>query len=149
MDDTTTPNHSAPAAGSTETAGAPIDDRDPCVPRRFKIDPKGGGRPRGSKNHKTIMREVANERHTIQMAGTRRRMTTLELVILTLRQLALDEGKPRALDLFFELQSKYRPEPIKSGGYIVAPAPMSPEDWIREQMELNKTRMPPEDYKGD
>jgi hypothetical protein len=108
---------------------------------------RNGGRPRGSKNHKTIIRKIANERHTVRINGKRRRVSTLELALHTLGELAF-EGKPRAIDHYIQFLDRYRPDPLPGGAYAIAPAKMSPEEWIRDQMEKNKTRKPPEDYKG-
>ena len=61
----------------------------PPTRRRFKKSGNSKGRPKGSKNRKTIVKAVANEMHTVAENGKHRRRSTLDLVLLSLRNLAL------------------------------------------------------------
>ena len=119
----------------------------PPMQRRFKGSGNPRGRPKGAKNRKTIVRTVANEMHTLIENGTRRRLSTLELVMLRLRNMALEGKNVRAFDELHRLIKAYGPqEADKRHGVLVAPALLTDEEWIAEQEELNKTRKrPPED----
>ena len=114
--------------------------------RRFKGSGNPRGRPKGAKNRKTIIRTVANEMHTLVENGTCRRLSTLELVMLRLRNMALEGNNVRAFDELHRLIKAYGPqEADKIHGVLVAPAEISNEEWIAEQEERNKTRTKPED----
>ena len=90
---------------------------------RFKKCGNSKGRPRGSKNRKTIVKEVASEMHSVTENGKRRRLSTLDLVLLRLRNMALEGNNVRAFNEFHRLDKAYRPqvagEPL---GYIVLSA---------------------------
>lgn len=122
--------------------------RNPPTYRRFKESGNSKGRPKGSKNRKTIVREVASEMHTVIENGEQRRRSTLELVLLRLRNMALEAKNMRAFDEMQKLLKAYEIEdPEGRYGYLVVPAPMSAEEWMAEQEELNKTRKPPPGYR--
>ncbi len=102
----------------------------PPVKNRFKLKQTGNGRgrPLGSKNRKTIVREIANEMHAVTEDGQRRRRPTLELVLLALRNLAA-EGNVRAFRAYNKNLAKYEPQDSRRKyGYLVMPAPISLED---------------------
>ena len=92
----------------------------PPMKRRFKKCGNSKGRPRGSKNRKTIVKAVASEMHSVTENGKRRRLSTLQLVLLRLRNMALEDKNVRAFNEFHRLDKAYRPqvagEPL---GYIV------------------------------
>ena len=138
---------------SVQDEGAP-----PCAPgagpgqprmeRRFKDFGNPTGRPKGSKNRKTILREIANETHVVRDSGKRRELTTLELVLLRLRNKAIEGKDRRAYKELHRLCQLYQPQrPKGQCGVMVAPAEMSPEEWVARQEELNKTRERPSGYK--
>jgi len=70
--------------------------------------------------------------------GKRRSRTTLELVFLALRNLALS-GNPRAIKVYWRYLAKYQPPPGQQGGYVLAPAPLSieespfPVEYVKEE----------------
>lgn len=110
--------------------------RNPPMIRRFKDDSGNSkGRPKGSKNHKTIMREIAAEIHTVVEDGKHRRRSTLELMLLALRNRAA-QGDVRAIGEFQKYMAKYGQQTNRSqGGYLIAPAPMTEEEAIKEAEE--------------
>ena len=121
--------------------------RNPPKERRFKTSGNPKGRPKGSKNRKTIVRSVADEMHSVQENGKRRRLSTLELVLLRLRNLALQGDNVRAFDEIHRLAKAYQPQQENDNvGYLVVPAPMTEEEYAAEQEERNKTRKPPPGY---
>jgi hypothetical protein len=115
----------------------------PPMIRRFKSGDSGNrrGRLRGSKNRKTIVREIANEMHTLTEDGGRRRRSTLELMLLALRNRAA-EGNARAFREYQKYLAKFEPQETHSNvGVLVAPAGMTPEEAIAEGEKANeKTR---------
>lgn len=123
-----TANVDQPAAAENQVG----DDNTPMI-RRFK-DESGNlkGRPPGSKNHKTIMREIAKEMHTVVEDGKQRSRSTLELMLLALRNRAV-QGDVRAIDEIQKYMAKYGQQTNRTqGGYLVAPAPMTQEEAIEE-----------------
>ncbi len=117
----------------------------PPLIRRFKVGQSGNrrGRPRGSKNRKTIVRGIVKEMHTVTEDGQQRSRSTLELMLLALRNRAA-EGNVRGFRAYTKYLAKYEPQETGSKlGYLVAPAEMTPEEWMAEQEELNKHRKRP------
>ena len=119
----------------------------PPTRRRFKKSGNLKGRPKGAKNRKTIVKAVANEMHTLIEDGKRRRRSTLDLVLLRLRNMALAEGNDRAFEELHRLIKAYQPQETNDdAGYLVVPAEMTQEEWVARQEELNKHRKRPSGY---
>lgn len=129
-----------------------------CTPplvRRFKSGQSGNrkGRPRGSRNRKTIIREIAQQSHTISEHGKECRRTVLEMMLLALRNLAL-EGNVRAMRAYEDHLNEFEPQDSSSKyGCMVAPAALSPGEWVAEQERLNAERkcplMPTDDRESE
>ncbi len=117
--------------------------RKPPMERRFKKSGNSKGRPTGSKNRKTIVKEVANEMHSVIENGKRRKLSTLSLVLFSLRNMALEGKKVQAFKEFHRLNKVYQPQATTDVGYLVVPAEMTPEEWMAEQREKNKHRKRP------
>ena len=99
---------------------------------RFKHGRSGNpkGRPPGRKSRKKIVEEIANEMHWIDEGGRRRRRSTLELVLLFLRNRSLD-GNARAFRTYYALLEKYEPQHSRPGtGFLLAPEPVTMEEFI-------------------
>ncbi len=125
----------SPETDSPEIPDYTVGYGNPPLKGRFKEGQSGNrrGRPRGSKNRKTIVREIANEAHAVTEDGQRRQRSTLELILLTLRNRAA-EGDVRAFRAYTKYLAKFEPQETHSkGGYLVVPAEMTPEEWIRDQ----------------
>lgn len=119
----------------------------PPTRRRFKKSGNSKGRPKGSKNRKTIVNAVANEMHSVTENGKHRRLSTLGLVLLRLRNMVLEDGNGRAFEELHRLIKAYQPQATHDGaGYLVVAAEMTQEEWVAEQMEKNKHRKPPPGY---
>ena len=111
----------------------------PPLTRRFKSGQSGNrrGRPRGSKNCKTIVREIANEMHTVTEDGRLRRRSILEFMLLALRNRGA-EGDVPAFRAFRKYLAKYDPRETDSKlGYIVLSADVTPEEAIAEGETAN------------
>jgi len=111
----------------------------PPLTRRFKSGRSGNrrGRPRGSKNCKTIVREIANEMHAVTEDGRLRRRSILEFMLLALRNRAA-EGDVRAFRAYKKYLAKFDPRETDSKlGYIVLSADVTPEEAIAEGEKAN------------
>ncbi len=125
----------------------PVGYGKPPMKRRFKKSGNSKGRPKGSKNRKTIVKAVANEMHSVLENGKHRRLSTLDLVLLRLRNMALEEGNDRAFEELHRLIKAYQPQATHDGaGCLVVSAEMTQEEWVADQMEKNKHRKPPPGY---
>ncbi len=105
---------------------------------RFKPGRSGHrkGRPKGAEGRKGIVEKIASEVHRVNEGGRSGRRTTFELVILTLRDLAL-KGDVRAHDEVHRLLKKYGPqEPDQPAGYIIAPETMPMAEWEKYAQEV-------------
>ena len=112
--------------------------RKPPTRRRFKKSGNPKGRPKGSKNRKTIVRTVANEMHKVLENGKRRRRSTLELVLLRLRNMVLEDKNVRAFEELHRLTKTYQPqEADDSLGYLVVSAGLTAEEAIRHAEKRN------------
>lgn len=106
----------------------------------------------GGLNKKTIVRQVAMEKHSVIEGGKRRRRTTVELMVLTLRNMAIANHPRGALREFLKWAERAHPKDGWTGGIMVASAYIEPEEWVAELMEENLTRKPPpgiEDIKNE
>jgi len=111
----------------------------PPTIRRFKQGQSGNprGRPRGSKNRKTIVRQIAEEMHTVAEDGQRRRRSTLELMLLALRNRSL-EGDVRAFRALRKFLARFEPQDTPSKlGYLVVPGVMTEEEFLKEIEKSN------------
>ncbi|NQV43938.1 MAG: hypothetical protein HQ501_03475 [Rhodospirillales bacterium] len=109
----------------------------PPTRRRFKKSGNPNGRPKGSKNRKMIIKEIANEMHNVGQDG--QRQSILNLVLRQLRNMALGGKNDRAFAEYHRLLQAYQPEVVGGdAGCLVAPAELTPEEWIMEQTIRNK-----------
>ena len=106
---------------------------------RFKPGRSGNprGRPKGAVDRKTIVERVFLARHTVIEHGKRRQRTVLELVLLALRNRAID-GNSKAFSKFHDLFERYGPQDTRvEGAYIFMPEPLSVEE---QQQEMQRVR---------
>jgi len=116
------------------------------VPTRwvFRESFNPDGRPKGSKNRKTILREIAHQQYQVTQNGIKRKMSLLQIVVMSLCKKAMEGPGSQAAKEYERLMDQYDPEAThENAGYIVVPAYISPEDWIARELEKNKTRKPP------
>jgi len=116
----------------------------PPMKRRFKDCGNAKGRPKRSKNRKTIVKEIANEMHALSENGKPKQRSTLALILLQLRNLVMAGKNPRAFDEWHRFVKIFQPEATREDvGYLVVPAPVSPLEWIRRQEDNNRFSISP------
>lgn len=104
---------------------------------------RAGGRPKGAIGEKAIVREIAGERHKIRKNGKSAKVTTYELLLKSMRNLAMSADL-RAAKWLSDYERRKIGDPDESGQWLVVPAPMSEERWIKEQMVRAKFATNPE-----
>lgn len=89
------------------------------------------GRPKGSKNRKTIVRNIASKRHTVTINGQQQQLTVLEALILKLQYAAIEKGG-RAQREHQRLLKKYdvQQDEAQRYGVLVTPPEMTPEEFM-------------------
>lgn len=90
------------------------------------------GRPKGSKNMKTIVQEIANERHAFTEDGVTEKLPVSELLLKILQRKAC-VGDLKAIKLLDKVREKFDATPAANEqiGYLVVP----------EQVDLNNTTL--------
>ena len=124
------PIASAPKPTSAERATG---YKSPPRQHSFKKGTSGNprGRPKGSRGKRKIAENILLERHEVIENGVTKVRTTLELILLSLRQQAF-EGDTRAAKSMQVIEEKYGPqEPDKRAGVLVVPGRVTQEEWDR------------------
>lgn len=106
----------------------------PPKEHRFKKGKSGNpkGRPKGAQGRAKVARKVLWEQHVVRETNRRVTRTTIELVVLTLRQLAF-AGNNRAFKVMQQLEADYDPQkPKKRAGLLVVPGRLTPESWEQQ-----------------
>lgn len=106
----------------------------PPVATRFKNGRSGNpaGRPRKAKGLRAVAERVlgAVQRLTGQPKGARVRYTTLEVVVMTLKQRAA-AGDPKAGAVYTDYVDRYgrQEHPGREVGFLMVPEVLSEEEW--------------------
>ena len=114
---------------------------------QFKKGQSGNprGRPRKRRGQATIAARVLGkiQRLAGQPRGDRVRYTSLELIAMTLKQLAA-AGNHRAAALYTRASARFGRQPTEDNqvGYLIVPAPLTKEEWIAKYAPKDE---PPED----
>ena len=115
----------------------------PPAHRRFgRGQKRAAGRPKGAIGEKAIVQKIAGELHKIQQNGQAIEVNTIELLLISMRNLAMS-GDLRAAKWLTDHRARINPDPDQ-GGYLVVPEGSPPDKWIEKQMFLNKFRVDPE-----
>ena len=112
--------------------------RNPPQHTRFQPGQSGNprGRPRDAKGWKQIVARIANEMHWVVEEGSRRRRSTLELILLQLRNL-MAQGNDQAFRAYHNLFARYSPQETKTHrGYLIVPEQLTLEEWQREMVKV-------------
>ena len=111
----------------------------PPAHRQFGRDQKrAGGRPKGAIGEKAIVQKLAGELHKIQQNGQSIEVNTIESLFISMRNLAMG-GDLRAAKWLSDYRARITPDP-DNGGYLVVPEVMPVQQFIEQQMFLNKFR---------
>lgn len=105
--------------------------------------PRATGRPKGAIGEKTIVQKIAGELHDVTQNRTSKRVSTYELLLITMRGLAM-AGDLRASKWMTQYCLKTMPENDGNYGYLVVPETMSAEMWIEQARKHNETATNPE-----
>jgi len=100
------------------------------------------GRPTGSQNRKKIIARVMGEMHVMREYGKRRRCSTLELILMSLRNRAA-EGEVRAFQALHDWLERFEPRPpTQPVGYLVVPEqPLDKEKFLQQLAEHQRALM--------
>lgn len=130
---------------SSTTDGERTGYRKPPRHSRFKKSGNPKGRPRGAKNRKTILKLIANEKHSVRLNGTHQERSTLDIVLIVLKRLALKDNNVRAFNELHRLMKTYDPEIRNETNFcLVVPETLSPAEWEeaerKRMIEVEKQR---------
>jgi hypothetical protein len=115
----------------------------PPIHSQFGHDQKrAAGRPNGAIGEKAIVQKVASERHKVQQNGQAIEVNTIELLLISMRNLAMN-GDLRAVKWLTDYLARILPD-SGEGAFLVVPETMPPEKWTEREMFLNKFRTDPE-----
>jgi hypothetical protein len=98
---------------------------------------KNTSKPHGdievTKSKKEILRAIAAQSHKVTENGQQRRISTLDLIVLSLRNKALQGNNMRATNEFHRLLNKYDLKfENEECGYLLVPADLTYEEFIAE-----------------
>lgn len=89
------------------------------------------GRPKGAQGKRKIAEKVLFEEHDVVEGGRIVRHTTLELILIALRNEACT-GNSRAYKAFEKLDADYDPQkPAVKSGSLVVPGRLTKESWVK------------------
>lgn len=103
----------------------------PPAAHQFKKGKSGNprGRPKGAKGKRQIVEKVLLERHDVVEHGRKVQYTTLELILIMLRDKSF-EGNTPAFKELEKIAAKYVPQlPARRAGYLGVPRRLSMNVW--------------------
>ena len=112
--------------------------RPPTNKRFGRGQKRSVGRPKGALGEKTIAQNVAHELHDLKQQGVAKRVTTYELLLVTMRGLAMTANL-YAVKWLSEFSARRNIEPERRCGFLVVPQTLTPEEW-KAQMERHNAR---------
>jgi hypothetical protein len=124
---------------SAEDRGYEVGHGKPPKEHRFKKGQSGNprGRRKGSTSRRKIVHDIANEMNSVNVGGKPMRHSTIELVLMMLRNMAMN-GDLRSATFVETLIDRYSSRPSDGeGAYLVVPETLSPEEWIEDAKRRN------------
>jgi hypothetical protein len=116
----------------------------PPVNRQFgRGQKRAQGRPKGAVGEKAIVLKIAGELHEVTENGEKTQVTTYELLLKSMRNLAMSADLRAAKWLSNYLRPKI-PEPDDSVGFLVVPETMPPHQFTEQMMLRNRFAANPE-----
>lgn len=120
----------------------------PPEEHQFKKGQSGNpsGRPKGAKGKRQIAERVLLETHEVVEGDRKVQRTTLELILLTLRNKSF-EGSNRAFKDLEKLAAKYDPQPpTQRAGILLVPGHLTMEEWsARYEAKNDPTQYDPDE----
>jgi hypothetical protein len=145
MDET---EEGAGPSGPTEKSTYEVGYGKPPRHSRFKPGRSGNpkGRPKGAMGCKAIVERVLLTPHMVVEQGKPQQRTGLELVLLALRNRAM-EGDGKAFWLFHELMERYGPRDAKLDGAFIFMrlGSLSPEEQEEERQRVQQVEQQRQD----
>jgi hypothetical protein len=133
------PSDGEPADPNPTRLAEPVGNKMPPASKRFRKgvsgNPKGRPKKKSGKSAKVrsraeIAKAVLLEKHTVMIGGVEHTLTTAELVIHTLRELALS-GNVAVARLSDKVREELAPDPGPNVGCLVVPGRLKREAWER------------------
>ena len=130
-----------PGSGTSAEGRTP-----PPAEKRF---PKGrsgnpAGRPKGAISLNRLTRKVALKTHRVPIHGKMRRTTLLELLILKAQAMAAGGHPGAAAQInWLRAQTAQSDTDIEIGGFLLAPAPLTPEEFMAKEEARNAGKVEP------
>jgi hypothetical protein len=116
----------------------------PPVNRQFgRGQKRAPGRPKGALGEKAIVQKIAGELHEITENRERARVTTYELLLKSMRNLAMSADL-RAAKWLSDYARRKIPDPDEGGAFLVVRETMPEALWIEQMMLRNKFATDPE-----
>jgi hypothetical protein len=116
----------------------------PPVNRQFgRGQKRAPGRPKGASGEKAIVQKIAGELHDLTDHGERARVSTYELLLKSMRNLAMSADL-RAAKWLSDYARRRIPDPDVGGGFLVVPETMPEKLHIEQMMLLSKFATNPE-----
>lgn len=136
-------SNEGPAGSEEPGQSEKTETPNPLRPRRFKTSGNPHGRPKGARNRKTILKEIAFERRHVTENGKVRTHSTLGLIVLRLRNLALEGKDLRATEAYLKLLETHLPQTQgQQAACLVVPHPVSEAAFVakmeRKRAELKR-----------
>ena len=103
---------------------------------------RAAGRPKGAIGEKAIVQKIAGEVHKIQQNSRTVEVNTMELLLISVRALAMS-GDLRAARWLEDYRAKKVPDP-NNVGFLVVPEGTPTEQLIERETFLNQFRTNPE-----
>jgi Family of unknown function (DUF5681) len=102
------------------------------------------GRPKGSISLHRITRKVALQKHLVTIDGKPCRVTALELLILKLKAMAASGHPGAAAQInWLRSQTELSESDVAIGGFLIAPAPVTPVEFMAEEEARNAGKVEP------
>jgi hypothetical protein len=116
----------------------------PPVNRQFgRGQKRAPGRPKGALGEKAIVQKIAGELHVLTDHRDEAGVTTYELLLKSMRNLAMSADL-RAAKWLSDYARRRIPDPDVRGGFLVVPETMPEELFIEQMMLLSKFATNPE-----
>ncbi len=121
------------------------DEQKPPTGRPFGPGNRGKpGRRKGARNVRTIVHEIAVEKHKVKRGDKIVTLTVTELVLLAIQKKAMG-GHVSAARYIDKLRDHYQPDKTEDNcGLLVVPGDISADEWVRRAEIIGRFAKPPD-----